>query len=88
MDLRWNAAVDETAGERDVTRYVIFRRLSSDLTWGDPYLSLPPAGTATYLYTDPAATLASGQTYVYGLAAQDCTPTNSSLTQSVPVNIP
>ncbi len=87
VDLRWNAAIDETAGEKDVTRYVLWRRLSTDLTWGDPYLSIPPAGTATYLYTDNAG-LVSGKTYIYGLAAQDCTPTNSSLTQSLTVTIP
>jgi prepilin-type N-terminal cleavage/methylation domain-containing protein len=88
VDLTWNAAVDETAGERDVTRYVIYRRLATDLVWGDPYLSIPPAGTATYLYTDGAGAVTSGAQYVYGLAAQDCTPTNSSLSQSAQVNIP
>jgi prepilin-type N-terminal cleavage/methylation domain-containing protein len=86
VDLRWNAAVDEAGGERDVTRYVIFRRLVTDLAWGDPYLSIPPAGTPTYLYNDGAVT--SGVTYVYGLAAQDCTPTNSSLAASAAVTIP
>jgi hypothetical protein len=84
--LRWNAAVDEAGGERDVTRYVIFRRLVTDLAWGDPYLSIPPAGAPTYLYNDGAVT--SGATYVYGLAAQDCTPTNSSLASSAAVTIP
>ena len=88
VDLTWNAAVDETAGERDVTRYVIYRRLATDLVWGDPYLSIPPAGTATYLYTDGAGAVTSGAQYVYGLAAQDCTPTNSALSQSLQVNIP
>ncbi len=86
VDLSWNAATDETSGESDVTRYVIFRRLATDLVWGDPYLSIPPAGTPTYLYTDGAVT--SGAQYVYGLAAQDCTPTNSALVPSAQVNIP
>jgi len=71
-----------------VTRYVIWRRLSTDLVWGDPYLSIPPAGTATYLYTDGAGAVTSGAQYVYGLAAQDCTPTNSTLVPSAQVNIP
>lgn len=86
VDVAWNAAVDETAGERDVTRYVIFRRLVTDVVWGDPYFSIPPAGTPTYQYTDGAVT--PGAQYVYGLAAQDCTPTNSTLSSSAPVNIP
>jgi len=86
VDLVWNAAVDELSGERDVTRYVIWRRLVSDVVWGDPYLSMSPAGSTPYTYTDIAVT--SGAQYVYGLAAQDCTPTNSPLSSSAPVTIP
>jgi prepilin-type N-terminal cleavage/methylation domain-containing protein len=86
VDLRWNQAVDEAIGERDVTRYVLWRRLVTDLVWGDPYLSIPPAGTATYLFTDAAVTPTAQ--YVYGLAAQDCTPTNSALSTSATVTIP
>ena len=58
----------------------------TDLDWGDPYLSLPPAGTANYTYTDRDVT--SGAQYVYGLAAQDCTPLNSGRVPSAPVAIP
>lgn len=86
VDLTWNAAVDEVGGERDVTRYVLFRRLDTDPVWGDPYLSISPAGTPTYLFPDGSVT--SGSTYVYGLAAQDCTPTNSTVASSAPVTIP
>jgi prepilin-type N-terminal cleavage/methylation domain-containing protein len=85
-DLTWNAAVDELAGERDVVRYVVWRRSASDSTWGDPFLSFPPAGTPTYLYSDHDVT--SGSKYVYGLAAQDCTPANSNLVASAEVDVP
>ena len=86
VDLTWNAAVDELAGERDVVRYVIWRRSVSDSSWGDPFLSFPPAGTPTYIYTDRDVT--SGSKYIYGLAAQDCTPANSNLVASAEVDIP
>lgn len=86
VDLTWNAAVDELAGERDVERYVIWRRLASDVAWGDPHVSLSPAATPTYLFTDQGVT--SGARYVYALAAQDCTPSNSTLAVSAPVDIP
>lgn len=86
VDLTWNAAVDELSGERDVVRYVIWRKSISDSTWGDPFLSFPPAGTPTYIYTDP--NVISGSKYVYGLAAQDCTPANSNLVASAEVDIP
>ncbi len=86
VDLSWNAAVDELSGERDVVRYVIWRRSITDSSWGDPFLSFPPAGTPTYLYTDHDVT--SGSKYLYGLAAQDCTPSNSNLVASAEVDIP
>jgi len=86
VTLTWGASTDEQSGERDVVRYVIFRKLITDATWGDPYLSLPPAGTATYTYTDQVVT--SGAKYYYAVAAQDCTPSNSSVTSSLEVDIP
>jgi prepilin-type N-terminal cleavage/methylation domain-containing protein len=86
VDLVWNAAVDETVGEKDVQRYVIWRRLNTELAFGDPYLSIPPAGLATYGHTD--RDVVSGSTYIYGLAAQDCTPLTSTRVESFQVNIP
>lgn len=86
VNLTWNPAVDELAGEKDVERYVIWRRLASDTGWGDPYVSLPPTATAPYLYTDQVVT--PGARYVYALAAQDCTPSNSALVVSAAVDVP
>lgn len=85
VNLSWNAAVDETGGEKDVVRYVIYRKLAAAVDWGDPYLSIP-AGNATYIYNDAAVT--HGTTYLYAVAAQDCTPSLSSLAASAPVLVP
>jgi hypothetical protein len=84
--LAWSAAVDETAGERDVARYVIYRQsvpVGSD--WGDPYVSIP-AGLAAYSFDDRVVAL--GATYQYALAAQDCSPALSSLVTSPLVVVP
>ena len=86
VDLTWGAAVDELAGERDVVRYVVWRRSVSDSGWGDPFLSFPPTGKPPYAYSDHDVT--SGSKYIYGLAAQDCTPANSNLVASAEVDIP
>ena len=83
--LRWNAMSDETGGERDVERYLIFRRLSTEAAFGEPLLSIA-AGEATYEYVD--ASVQPGTAYVYGLAAQDCTPANSPLVTSGTLTIP
>ncbi|MBT3774521.1 MAG: prepilin-type N-terminal cleavage/methylation domain-containing protein [Gemmatimonadales bacterium] len=84
--LTWNAATDETSGESDVARYVIYRQewpIGTD--WGDPYLSIP-AGNSTYQYLDQS--VEPGTVYRYALAAQDCTPSLSTLTASGDVTIP
>ena len=83
--LAWNPATDEYGGEKDVVQYVVWRKQITDLTWGTPYLSLP-AGSPTYVYDDAA--VASGVTYQYQLAAEDCTPSSSPTATSAPVTIP
>jgi prepilin-type N-terminal cleavage/methylation domain-containing protein len=82
ITLTWTSATDEASGEEDVTRYVIWRRITGDPDWGDPYLSIPP-GNTTYTYTDEAVT--AGTSYDYALAAQDCTPSLSQLALAGPV---
>jgi len=83
--LTWSQATDEAGGESDVVRYVLWRRVGAAPDWGDPYLSIP-AGVASYAYEDAA--VASGSTYRYALAAQDCTPNLSALATSSAVTVP
>ncbi len=83
--LSWLPATDENGGEKDVERYVIWRKAPADPDWNDPYLSIP-AGTPTYVWLDASVT--SGDQFFYALAAQDCTPTLSNLATSVLVVIP
>lgn len=85
VNLSWSPAVDEAGGEADVVRYVLWRREVGSGPWGDPYRAIP-AGVPAYTYQDAAIT--PGTSYEYALAAQDCTPTLSSLTASAPVVIP
>jgi type II secretory pathway pseudopilin PulG len=85
VNLSWGQAVDEAGGEADVTRYVVWRRASSNPDWGDPYLSIP-SGQANYTYQD--LQVASGDRYYYALAAQDCTPSLSSQALSALVIVP
>ena len=78
--LDWLPATDESVGEEDVIRYVLYRRaVSNNGEWGDPFLSIP-AGAASYTYDD--ATVQTGSTYEYAHAAQDCTPSLSPLSQA------
>jgi hypothetical protein len=84
--LRWNASVDEASGEKDVNRYVMWRSTTPFAMggYGDPYLSVP-SGNPNYEYIDGAVLPLT--TYYYALAAQDCTPTLSSM-RTVTVIVP
>ncbi len=85
VTLAWGASVDEAGGEKDVVRYVIWRRSAADTAWGDPYLSIP-GGNTTYTYTDAA--VVSGEQLIYAVAAQDCTPGLSTRLTAGPVSVP
>lgn len=82
VTLTWTPAYDETAGERDVERYALFRRDVS-LPFGEPFSSVA-AGSLVYSLTDPAP---SGS-WIYGLAAQDCSAQLSDIASSPQVTIP
>ena len=83
--LTWLPATDESVGEKDVIRYVLYRRaVPNNGQWGDPFLSIP-AGAASYTYDD--ATVQVGSTYQYAHAAQDCTPSLSPLSQTQQITV-
>jgi prepilin-type N-terminal cleavage/methylation domain-containing protein len=83
VELEWAAATDETGGEKDVIRYVIWRH-APGAPLGDPYLSVP-AGAPPYSYTDAVQ---SGDSWHYTIAAQDCTPALSVPVSVGPIIIP
>jgi hypothetical protein len=83
--LQWNASADETGGERDILRYAIYRTDGAGGSWGNPYESVPANGLASYSYDD--VNVVPGTTYFYGLAAQDCTPSLSTVA-SASVTVP
>lgn len=85
VTLTWGRATDESGGELDVVRYVIWRRVAGASDWGDGFVSVP-SGLGAYTYEDQA--VQSGQVLEYALAAQDCTPSLSSLSAAAPVTIP
>lgn len=75
IKLTWLPGQDENTGEKDIERYVLWRRLSTNPDWGDPIVSVP-SGQALYTYMDGGLT--SGLQYYYALEAQDCTPSVSA----------
>jgi prepilin-type N-terminal cleavage/methylation domain-containing protein len=85
VTVAWTRALDEASGEKDVERYAIYRRLTSQTAFDEPLASIP-AGSATYAFVD--TDVVAGQTWVYGIASQDCTPNSSSIVPAGTVTIP
>lgn len=86
VTLSWNRAFDENLGEKDVVRYVLWRRDVTDPDWADPLASVAATGAANYSHVD--ADLVPGTTYEYRLSAQDCTPRLSAVSTSNQVAVP
>ena len=83
--ITWSPSNDEIGGERDVERYAVFRRRASETAWGEP-IGSTPAGVSSYTFAD--TDVRSGEAWVYGVAAQDCTPLNSPIVTAPVVAVP
>jgi hypothetical protein len=84
ISLTWLPAIDETAGEHDVEKYVIYRRTLAG-SFDDALQSIP-SGQASYGFNDNA--VLNDSTYVYQVTALDCTPLESSAVTSAAVVVP
>lgn len=88
VTVTFNRSPDQDAGEVDVRQYIVWRRLSTVPQFAEPLVSIvAEPSTATYSTTIVDQT--PGLTYVFGIAAQDCTPSLSSMvTTSVAIAAP
>lgn len=84
--VRWEPSPDETGGEKDVSRYVIWRRPAGSTDWDEPIESVRATGLTEYYIVD--ANVIPGEVVEYGVAAQDCTPNLSPIARSSHVTIP
>jgi hypothetical protein len=85
ITVTWNNSTDDGAGEKDVERYAVYRRLQGTTTFDQPIGSVP-SGHTSYSFQD--FDLISGQVWEYGVTAQDCTPASSAVTISPAVTVP
>jgi len=83
--LTWTPGVDESGGEKDIERYVIYRRTAAMGAFDDALQSVP-AGQASYTFDD--ASVLNDSTYIYGVTALDCTPLESSVSLAAAIAIP
>ena len=74
----WAASIDQDAGEQDVTQYILYRRLATETVWSDP-LVVVRADKLKTLYSVEIAGNTPGTAYSFGIASQDCTPSQSTI---------
>jgi prepilin-type N-terminal cleavage/methylation domain-containing protein len=84
VTVSWNSSLDQDAGEKDVERYMIFKKQTASADWGNPIADIA-ASQANYTLDDTS--LSSGS-WVYGVIAQDCSPANSAVTSTGVINVP
>jgi hypothetical protein len=85
VTIAWTKSIDDGAGEKDVERYALYRRLPSATEFDEPFASVPGAAS-TYSFDDTDVT--SAQTWIYGVASLDCSPATSSISAATQVVIP
>lgn len=83
--IAWQSSADERTGEKDVVRYAVYRRRSAVPEFAEPLASVP-AGNAAYSFVD--SDVKTGESWVYGVSAEDCSGQLSSIQASVPAVIP
>jgi hypothetical protein len=86
VTIAWSRSGDEGSGENDVMRYVLYRRPAGGPPQGEEPFTSIPAGSASYSFVD--TDVRSGELWVYGVAAQDCTPATSSAGFTAAILIP
>ena len=85
VTLTWTRSVDESAGEKDVEQYAIYRRDAAVATFGEPLASISAgAPLPSFVDTD----VKPGESWIYGVAALDCTPALSSMVITPAILIP
>lgn len=85
VTITWNASVDEHAGQKSVERYILYRRPAAAAAFTEAFATIP-AGNTAYTYTD--TDVRSGESWIYGVSAQDCTPSNSAIGATFAVTVP
>ena len=78
VTITWSRSVDQDTGEQDVRQYIIWRRLASSAAFAQPLL-VTAAQADEINYSTEFTDQVPGSSYVFGIAAQDCTPAQSTI---------
>lgn len=85
VTLTWTKSTDESAGEKDVEQYAIYRRDPGTAAFAEPFASVA-AGAPFPSFVD--SDVKPGESWIYGVAALDCTPALSPVVTTPTLIIP
>ncbi|MGH7668834.1 MAG: PilW family protein [Gemmatimonadaceae bacterium] len=85
VTIMWPPSIDDGGGEKDVENYAVYRRPDTVATFNQPIASVP-AGASTYSWTDNS--VLTGDHWIYGVSAQDCTPSSSPIGATGTIIVP
>jgi prepilin-type N-terminal cleavage/methylation domain-containing protein len=75
----WGPSPDETGGYGNVREYMVYRKLDTASTWGTVLFEQPAIGKSRDTIMDfPPVPLTTPRYYIYGIVAENCTPTMST----------
>jgi hypothetical protein len=74
----WTKSSDQDTGEDDVLQYILYRRPQAAATWADPLVVVRSEQNKAS-YEVEISDNVPGTAYTFGIAAQDCTPSQSSI---------
>ncbi len=80
---QWDRSPDHESGEHDIRQYIVYLRDDTATVWRDPLILIPADSTTSYEV--PIGGLNSGSTYRFGVVAQDCTPSSSTVASTTAV---
>jgi prepilin-type N-terminal cleavage/methylation domain-containing protein len=78
----WNASTDELSGYKNVRAYQVYRKLDTASSWGQSQFEVEAIGQAKDTARDYPPILTSPRYYIYGVVAENCTPTFSTVAQT------
>ena len=84
ITVTWAPATDETGGQKDVEKYLVYRRTAAGSFSGA--MDVVAAGQSSYSYADNK--VLNDSTYYYQVTAVDCTPQESTPSISNSVAVP
>ncbi len=80
--IMWGPSPDELGGYKNVSEYQVYRKLDTASSWGQSLFEVQAIGNSQDTARDYPPILVSPRYYIYGIVAENCTPSFSAVAQT------